>query len=77
MTNLKKSYARRHIALTSYDPVRAPYGDRGDNVRFKIVIFGPKMIVDSLDSRREPARSPHNGLAGPIKSYGHRTVTLW
>ena len=34
------------------------------------------MIVDSCDSRNEPARSPQNALAGPIKSYGHRTVIL-
>ena len=35
------------------------------------------MIVDSCDSRKEPARSPHDALAGPIKSYRHRTVILW
>ena len=34
------------------------------------------MIVDSCDIRREPARSSHDALAGPIKSYGHRTVIL-
>ena len=34
------------------------------------------MIVDPCDSRREPARSQHDALAGPIKSYGHRMVIL-
>ena len=38
--------------------------------------FGPKMIVDSCDSRKEPARSPYDALAGPTKLYGHGTVTL-
>ena len=33
------------------------------------------MIVDSCDSRKEPARSPHDALAGPIKSDGHPAVT--
>ena len=33
------------------------------------------MIVDSWDSRKEPARSLHDALAVPIKSDGHPAVT--
>ena len=37
------------------------------------------MIIDSCDSRREPARSPHDGLVGPLKIVrtldGHPAVT--
>ena len=58
-------------------PVRAPHSDCEDNARFKIVSFGPKLIVDSCDSRKEPARLPHDAFAGPINrtSDGHPTLT--
>ena len=72
----EKSSARRHIAVTSYDPctgtVRWSWGQR----KVLDCHFGPKMSVDSCDSRKEPARSPYDALAEPIKSYGHRTVIL-
>ena len=41
-----------------------------------LILFGPEMILDSCDSRREPARSPHDALAGHMKLYGHWTVIL-
>ena len=66
----RKSVARRHIAVTSYDPrtgtARWSWGQR----RVLDCHLGPKMIVDSCDSREEPARSPHDALAGPIKGKG-------
>ena len=72
----RKPVARRHIAVTSYDPrtgtARWSWGQR----RVLDCWFDPKMIVDSCDSRNEPARSPHDAFAGHIKSYGHRTVIL-
>ena len=72
----RKPVARRHIAVTSYDPRRGiarwSWGQR----TILDCHFGPKMIVDSCDSRKEPARSPYDALAWPTKSYGHRTVTL-
>ena len=72
----RKPVARRHIALTLYDPrtgtAQWSWGQR----TILDCHFGTKMIVDSCDSRKEPARSPHDALAGPIKSYGHRTVIL-
>ena len=72
----RKPVARRHITVTLYDPrtgtAQWSWGQR----RVLDCHLGPKMIVDTCDSRKEPARSPHNALAGPIKSYGHRTVIL-
>ena len=73
----RKPVARRHIAVTSYDhrtgTARWSWGQH----RVLGCHLGPKMIVDSCDSRKEPARSPHDALAGLIKSYGHRTVILY
>ena len=68
--------ARRHIAVTSYDPCTATSWWSWGQRRVLDCHFGPKMIVDSCDSRREPARSPHDALAEPIKSYGDRTIIL-
>ena len=72
----RKPVARRHITVTPYDPrtgtARWSWGQR----RVLYCHLGPKMIVDSCDSRKEPERSPHDAFAGSIKSYGHRAVIL-
>ena len=38
--------------------------------------IGPKMIVESCDSRKEPVRLPYDAFAGPVTSYVHPTVIL-
>ena len=72
----RKPVARRHIAVTSYDPrtgtARWSWGQRS----VLDCHLGPKMIVDYCDSRKEPARSPHDAFAWPIKLYEHQTVIL-
>ena len=42
---------------------------------FSSIDFGPKMIVDSCDSRREPARSPHDAHKIVRTSNDHPVVT--
>ena len=71
----RKPVARRHIAVTSYYPRRGTARWSWGQRTILDCHFGPKMIIDSCDSRKEPARSPYNGLAGPTKSYRHRTST--
>ena len=72
----RKPVARRQITVTLYDPrtgtARWSWGQR----RVLDCHLGPKLIVHSCDSRKEPARSPYDAFAGPIKWYGHRTVIL-
>ena len=71
----RKPVAGRHIAVTSYDPrtgtAQWSWGQR----RVLDCYLGPKKIIDSCDSHKEPARSPHNAFEGPIKSDGHPAVT--
>ena len=63
----RKPVACRQSAVTPYEP-------RGGTARWswgqRTILdchCRPKMIVNSCDSRREPARSPHDALSGPVK----------
>ena len=72
----RKPVARRHIAVMSYDlrtgTARWSWGQH----RILDCHFGPKMVVNSCDSCKEPERLLHDALVGPIKLYGPRTVIL-